>query len=152
MAEKKIFTDAQILRYAKVLDGAINFKKLFGKEKVFLFFKINLGKIAEKNDRVLWTKLLKFINSAYSSGKISDELAEVISSIFVAIDNSDEDELITILAKTIAGKIHILDSDSKEEILIKSALTMLATLDEEFLDQLNAEFDKLEEEADEQDS
>lgn len=149
MSEKIILSEGQIQKYAKILDGAINWKKVFGKVKFLLFFNIDLGKIVENKDRDLWAKLLQLVNSLYSKGKISDGLAELIIQILTAVDNSDEDSLIACLSSTIAGKINFLDDDTKEEILIKSALTMLSTLDDDFLDDLNLEFAELESKADE---
>lgn len=149
MSEKIILSEGQIQKYAKILDGAINWKKVFGKVKFLLFFNIDLGKIVENKDRDLWAKLLQLVNSLYSKGKISDGLAELIIQILTAVDNSDEDSLIACLSSTIAGKINFLDDDTKEEILIKSALTMLSTLDDDFLDDLNREFAELESKADE---
>ncbi len=142
--EKFILTEEQIRKYSKVLDGAVNWTKIFGKVKFLLFFNIDLGKLIENKDRDTWAKLLKLVNSMYAKGKISDSLAGLISQIFAAIDNSDEDSLVSSLSSAIAGKINFLNNDSKEEVLIKSALTMLSTLDDDFLDDLNREFAELE--------
>lgn len=149
--EKFILTEEQVQKYSKILDGAINWKEIFGKVKFLLIFNIDLGKIIENKDHDLWGKLLKLVNSLYAKGKISDGLAGLITQILAAVDNSDEDSLIACLSSTIAGKINFLDDDTKEEILIKSALTMLSTLDDDFLDDLNREFEELEKKAENSD-
>ncbi len=148
MSEGKIIlSEDQIRKYSKILDGAVNWKKVFGKVKFLLFFNIDLGKLVENKDQDAWAKLLRLVNSLYAKGKISDQLAGLITQIFAAVDNSDENSLISCISTAIAGKINFLNNDTKEETLIKSALTALSTLDDDFLDDLNREFAELESKA-----
>lgn len=149
--EKFIFSDVQIKEYSKFLDGLINFRKFLPKDiKVFLLFKVNLGKCLEKYDRTLWENILKFINQLYNDNKISDNIADLLKSIFKAWDDASQDELINILTKEIAGKVNILDNDTQEEAFIKSTLLMISTLKPDLVKSLHDSYKKISDSADNQ--
>jgi hypothetical protein len=144
-AQKVLFTEDEIENYSKFLDGLIDFKKLLGDKNIsfLLIFKINVGKILEKYDRTAYVKLFEFLNQLYSEGKISDEIGNLIKEILKAWDDDSQDELITVLATTIAGKVKILDNDTQETAFIKSSLMTLSALKPDLISSLHESYEKV---------